>query len=62
MNNDFTVSAAQAQEIFQAIHGIGELLKRLPCKPEDSAVKYAIMSNLNLIHVTLTGTPRASSN
>ena len=62
MMNDITVSHEQAKEIFKAIDGIGELLKRLPSKPEDAPVRYAIMSNLNVIQVTLTGMPRASSN
>jgi hypothetical protein len=62
MMNDITVSQEHAKEIFKAINGIGELLKRLPSKPEDAPVKYAIMSNLNLIQMTLAGIPRASSN
>lgn len=62
MMNDITVSQEQAKEIFKAINGIGELLKRLPSKPEDAPVKYAIMSNLSVIQMTLTGMLRASSN
>jgi hypothetical protein len=62
MLNDITVSQEQAKEIFRAINGIGELLKRLPSKPEDAPVKYAIMSNLSVIQMILTGTPRAGSN
>ena len=62
MMNDITVSHEQAKEIFKAINGIGELLKRLPSKPEDAPVKYAIMSNLSVIQMTLTGMPRACSN
>jgi len=62
MMNDITVSQEQAKEILKAINGIGELLKRLPSKPEDAPVKYAIMSNLSVIQMTLTGMPRASSN
>jgi hypothetical protein len=60
--NNMTVSQEQAQEIFKAINGIGELLKRLPSKPEDAPVKYAIMSNLTVIQINLTGMPRAGSN
>ena len=56
------VSQEQAKEILKATNGIGELLKRLPSKPEDAPVKYAIMSNLSVIQMTLTGMPRASSN
>jgi hypothetical protein len=62
MMNGITVSHEQAKEIFKAINGIGELLKRLPAKPEDAPVKHAIMSNLMLIQMSLTGMPRASSN
>ena len=62
MMNDITVSHEHAKEIFKAINGVGELLKRLPSKPEDAPVKYAIMANLNVIQMTLTGMPPASSN
>jgi len=62
MMNDITVSREQAKEIFKAVNGIGELLKRLPSRPEDAPVKYAIMSNLSVIQMALTGTPRASAN
>jgi hypothetical protein len=62
MMNDITVSHEQAKEIFKAISGIGELLKCLPSKPEVAPVKYAIMSNLSVIQMTLTGMPRDSSN
>jgi hypothetical protein len=62
MMNDITVSQEQAREILKAVNGIGELLKRLPSRPEDAPVKYAIMSNLGVIQMTLTGMPRASSN
>ena len=60
--NDITLNQEQAQEIFKAVNGIGELLKRLSPKPEDAPVKYAIMSNLSVIQMRLTGMPRASSN
>jgi len=60
--NGITVSHEQAKEIFKAINGIGELLKRLPTKPEDAPVKHGIMSNLTLIQMILTGIPRTSSN
>ena len=62
MMNSMTVSHEQAHEIFKAMNGIGELLKRLPSKPEDAPVKYAIMSNLTVIQMSLTGMPRVSSN
>ena len=56
------MSHEQAKEVFKAINGIGELLKRLPSKPEDGPVKYAIMSNLAVIQTNLTGMPRVNSN
>ena len=62
MMSDITVSQKQTREIFKAINGIGELLKQLPPTPEDAPVKYAIMSNLSVIQITLTEMPRASSN
>jgi len=62
MTNSITVSDEQAKEIFRAINSIGELLKRLPSKPEDAGLKYAIVSNLAVIQMNLTGMPRASSN
>jgi hypothetical protein len=60
--NSINVTHEQAKEILKAIDGIGELLKRLPSKPEDASVKYAIMSNLAVIRMNLTGRPSASSN
>ena len=60
--NSITVSHEQAKEIFKAINGIGALLKRFPSEPEDAGVRYAIMSNLAVIQMNLTGTPRATSN
>ena len=62
MMNEITVTHEQAKEILRAIHGIGELLKRLPTRPEDAAVKYAIISNLSVIQMNLTGMPLAGSN
>ena len=62
MMNSITVSPEQANEIFKAINGIGELLKRLPTKPEDAPVKYAIISNLTVIQMNLTRMPRVNSN
>jgi hypothetical protein len=61
-DNNFTVSREQAREIFNALNGIGELLKTLPSKPENAAVMYAIMSNLTVIQTNLTGMPRVNSN
>jgi hypothetical protein len=55
MTNNITVSREQAGEIFKALNGIGKLLKMLPSKPENAAVMYAIMSNLTVIQINLTG-------
>jgi hypothetical protein len=62
MTDNITVSREQASEVFKALHGIGELLKTLPSKPENAGVLYAIMSNLIVIQMNLTGTPRVSPN
>ena len=62
MTNNITVSPEQAKEIFRAINGIGELLKRLPSNPEDAGLKYAITSNLAVIQMNLAGMPRVTSN
>jgi hypothetical protein len=40
----------------------GLLFTQVPSEPEDAPVKYAIMSNLTVIQMNLTGTRRASSN
>jgi hypothetical protein len=62
MMDDIRVSRNEAAEILKAVNGIGELLKRLPSKPEHAAVLYAIMSNLTVIQMNLIGIPRISSN
>jgi hypothetical protein len=62
MTDNIGVSRKQAAEILKAVNGIGELLKRLPSKPENAAVLYAIMSNLTVIQMNLTGIPRINSN
>jgi hypothetical protein len=62
MTDSITVTRERANEIFKAVNGIGELLKRLPAKPENHAVMYAIMSNLTVIQTNLAGLPRATSN
>jgi len=62
MTDNITVTREQATEIFDAVNGIGALLKRLPSKPENHAVMYAIMSNLAVIQTNLGGIPRATSN
>jgi hypothetical protein len=62
MKNQIILSREQAHEIFKAVNGIGELLKRLPSMPENATVMYAIASNLAVIQTNLAGMPRASSN
>ena len=62
MTDNITISRAQAGEILKAANGIGELLKRLPAKPENGMVMYAIMSNLALIQTHINGLPRINSN
>lgn len=62
MTETLSVSREQATEIFQALNGIGALLKRLHTNTEDEPVIYAIMSNLALIQTNLSGTALASSN
>jgi hypothetical protein len=62
MTDTIIVSRKQATEILKAVNGIGELLKTLPARPENAAVMYAMMSNLTVIQMNLTGMPRVSSN
>lgn len=62
MTNDITVTGDRAAEIFRALNGIDELLRALPSRPEDAAVIYAIMSNLTVIRMKLSGMPRVHSN
>jgi hypothetical protein len=62
MIDSIMVTRERANEIFKAVNGIGELLKRLPAKPENHAVIYAIMSNLAVIQTNLAGLNRATSN
>jgi len=62
MTDNIIVTREQATEIFNAVNGIGALLRRLPSKTENHAVMYAIMSNLAVIQTNLSGTPRETSN
>jgi hypothetical protein len=62
MTGDITVSRERATEIFQALRGIGALLKKLPSTPETTPVMYGIMSNIAVIESHLTGIPRVNSN
>lgn len=62
MTDNITVSRKQVKEIFKALNGIGELLKSLLSRSENAAAMYAIMSNLAVIQMNLTGIPRVNSN
>ena len=62
MTDTITLSRAQVSEIVKALDGIGELLKRLPSKPETAGVMYSIISNIAVIQTTLAGLPRVTSN
>jgi hypothetical protein len=62
MPDTIILSREQAEEIINALNGIGELLKTLPSKPDNPSVLYAITSNLTVIRMNLTGIPRVSSN
>ncbi len=61
-DNNFTVSRAQASEVFKALAGIGNLVKGLASKTGNVAEAYAIMQNLAVIQANLTGMPRVNSN
>ena len=61
-DNTFTVSREQAREIFKALGGISNLVKGLASKSGNAAEAYAIISNLAVIQVNLTGMPRVSPN
>jgi hypothetical protein len=62
MVDSITMTREQVTEIFNAINGIAELLKRLPPQPENQGVMYSIMSNLAVIQTNLAGMPRVNSN
>ena len=62
MAAEIILSRDEAREIFKALNGINELLKALPSGPEKAPVKYAIMSNLFVIRMTLSGVPRVNPN
>jgi hypothetical protein len=61
-DDNVRLSREQVTEIFQAIRGIGNLVKGLTPKSGNAAELYAIMSNLAVIQANLAGSPRASSN
>ena len=62
MDNSVRLSREQVTEIFNAIHGIENLVKGLTPKSGNAAELYAVMSNLAVIQTSIAGLPRASSN
>ena len=66
MTDHITLSREQAGEIFKAINGIKRILEMMPAQPENMpavhGIKYGIMSNLAVIHMNLSGMPRANLN
>jgi hypothetical protein len=62
MQNDIILSHEQVTQVLRALGGISELLKKLPSKPENAGVMYAIMSNVTVIQRSVSGSPRISSN
>ena len=62
IDDSVRLSRKQATEIFNALRGIGNLVKGLTPKSGNAAELYAVMSNLAVIQTTIAGLPRASSN
>jgi len=62
MTDDIRLTRAQVSEIFKALNGIGELLKRLPSNQESAGTMYSIASNLAIIQTAVAGMPRTSPN
>ena len=57
-----TLSREQVTEIFSALNGISNLLRKSVSNSANSAELYAIMSNIAVIRMNLTGMPRANLN
>jgi hypothetical protein len=62
MDNNVRLSREQVADIFNAIRGIGNLVKGLTPKSGNAAELYSVVSNLAVIQTTIAGLPRASSN
>ena len=62
MDDSVRLTREQVTEIFNALRGIGNLVKGLTPKSGNAAELYAVMSNLAVIQTTIAGLPRASSN
>jgi hypothetical protein len=61
-DNDVTLSREQVREIFNALRGIGNLMKGLVSRSANASESYAITSNLALIQATLSGRSGANPN
>lgn len=61
-NDEVTLSREQVSEIFKALAGIGNLVKGFVPKSGNAAELYAVMSNIAVIQMNLTGIPRTNSN
>jgi hypothetical protein len=62
MDDSVRLTREQVTEIFNALRGIGNLVKGLTPKSGNAAELYAVMSNIAVIQATIAGLPRASSN
>lgn len=62
MDDGVRLTREQVTEIFNALRGIGNLVKGMTPKSGNAAELYAVMSNLAAIQTTVGGLPRASSN
>jgi hypothetical protein len=62
MMDGITVTREQAAQIFKAINGIGEALKRLPSTPETAPIMYGIVGNLAVIQTNLVGVASGNRN
>jgi hypothetical protein len=49
MQNEIILSHDQLTEVLNSLSSISELFRKLPSKPENAAVMYAIMSNITVI-------------
>jgi hypothetical protein len=62
IDDSVRLTREQVTEIFNALRGIGNLVKGLTLKSGNAAELYAVISNLAVIQTTIAGLPRASSN
>ena len=59
--NNVTLNHEQIREMFNALSGIRNLVKKLASKPGNAAEVYAIMSNIAVIQSNLIGMPQMNS-